>query len=219
MIACFAARVHDLLRLGSPGQLQWDAEPPAWAASSLERAPWVVVRRPASREHCVAVGVRGGGRAHRAAAWLHPRHVLSHVRAEDLAAAGAWRSLPHAKAMPVFLALDRAQDILDGHGFAGQWGVGGSIGFELASGVPTASNASDLDLHIRAQDPVSREVAKSLDRALASLAVRCDVLFETPRGAVALAEFAHANGRLRLRTAQGSRLVTDPWEEHMLASN
>jgi phosphoribosyl-dephospho-CoA transferase len=47
--------------------------------------------------------------------------------------------------------------------------------------------------------------------------VRIDVLLETPNGAVALAEYANSVDHMLLRSAQGPRLVRDPWRAHFEA--
>jgi len=46
---------------------------------------------------------------------------------------------------------------------------------------------------------------------LADANIRTDAQIETPGGAVALAEYAVASGSVLVRTADGPRLVTDPW--------
>ena len=57
MAGLIQPRPHDLLRLSQP----LDAVPedaPAWVATALRAAPWVVVRRAAASESQVAVGAR-----------------------------------------------------------------------------------------------------------------------------------------------------------------
>jgi phosphoribosyl-dephospho-CoA transferase len=91
------------------------------------------------------------------------------------------------------------------------WGPTGSVGYELASGAPAVTAASDFDLIVRAPDEVSRERARRLLVASASLPIRVDVQIETPNGAVALAEYAAGGAPIALRTVDGPRLVGDPW--------
>jgi phosphoribosyl-dephospho-CoA transferase len=106
--------------------------------------------------------------------------------------------------------LDDVDAILAAHGFAGRWGPGGSVGFELASGVPSTTRDSDLDLVLSADEQLARTDATRLHADLSTLPVRIDLLLETPNGAVALAEYAQGSAML-LRSAQGPRLVRDPW--------
>lgn len=200
---------HALLRVARPPRVSAGAAFPAWAAAALARAPWVVVRRARCRDGLIPVGVRGHGRAERLAAWLHPDAVLEWLTPSELAARAAWQGSARRASIPALAALDPVAALMRRHGLA--WGPCGSVGFELASGVATATEGSDLDLMIEARAPLSRSVAAGLCAALAQLPVRADVLLEGPLGAVALGEYAAARAPLILRTADGPRLVDDPW--------
>lgn len=197
---------HDLLRIVDAEALACEAAPPAWARASLLRAPLVVVRRAAARGALVPVGVRGRTRSERLAAWVRAADALGVLSPEDLARARGWRAArgPHAA------ALDAVERLMAAHGLA--WGPVGSVGFELAAGVPCATPESDLDLLVRAPVPLGRERARALLEALAALPVRADVQLETPSGGVALAEYA-AGGGVALRTGAGPRRVACPWAE------
>jgi phosphoribosyl-dephospho-CoA transferase len=199
---------HALLRIAGAHSLLWTDAPPAWALSALTRAPWVVARR-ARGTGLIPVGVRGARRAERLAAWLHPGQVLARVTPTELAQRREWRNSERRTLVPALAVLDAVDALLRARGVA--WGPCGSVGFELASGTPTASPASDLDVMIVAAAPLPRAVAVALLAALAQLPVRVDAQLEVPHGAVALAEYAAARGPLALRTADGARLVRDPW--------
>ena len=94
------------------------------------------------------------------------------------------------------------------------YGPTGSIGFELASGLPTATSTSDLDLLIRAPERLPMQLAKKLITIFSGSLCRVDVQLETPRGAVSLAEYASGQTPLLLRQNDGPILVDDPWEFH-----
>lgn len=91
------------------------------------------------------------------------------------------------------------------------WGVGGSAGFELASGIAALNQDSDLDLILRTPTPFSRRCAAELVEALAASVCRVDVQLQLDQGAVALREWARPAGRVLFKTASGARLVSDPW--------
>jgi phosphoribosyl-dephospho-CoA transferase len=173
-------RPHDLLRLGRPVR---PAGAPAWVAAALADAPWVVVRRATAAPGTIPVGVRGPTRADRFAFDLDPTAVAGVVRPEDLA-----DRLPAPAA-----ALQ---------GWV--WGPTGSVGYELATGRPTVTPDSDLDLILRVDTMPPREYLSRLHRDLPD---RADCLVETPDGALALAELASGAARALLRTAHGPRLV------------
>lgn len=200
---------HALLRIAHPRCLAGAGTIPAWAAAALARAPWVVVRRARSRAGLIPVGVRGGERAERLAAWLSPDAVLECLTPPELAARGGWRGHARAPQVPALAALEAVEGLMRGYEL--EWGPCGSVGFELASGAATATGESDLDLVVQVRAALPRTVAAGLHAALARLPVRADVRLEGPLGAVALAEYAAARTPVMVRTADGPRLVDDPW--------
>jgi phosphoribosyl-dephospho-CoA transferase len=200
---------HALLRVAHRRALAGAATVPAWVEAALSRAPWVVVRRARNCDGLIPVGVRGPGRAERLAAWLHPDAVLECLTPAQLAARGGWRKSARRTRVPALAALEAVEAMMRGHELT--WGPCGSVGFELASDVATATEGSDLDLMVEARAPLPRAVALELRAALARLPVRADVLLEGPLGAVALEEYAAAPAPLIVRTADGPRLVHDPW--------
>ena len=105
---------------------------------------------------------------------------------------------------------------LDALGLA--WGVTGSLGFELASGIAAAHPDSDLDLSLRAPHHLPREWARTLCRLLDEAPGRIDLQLETPYGAVALREWASEAPRVLLKTQNGPLLVSDPWHLQQVAA-
>jgi phosphoribosyl-dephospho-CoA transferase len=204
-------RVHDLLRLRNVDELHWEEARPDWSSAALHLAPWVVVRRTRSRPALLPVGIRGDVRHQRAAAWLPIHAVEQIVTPQILARQRTWHGRPRTKLLPALLVLDAAAVILEELGYGDLWGPGGSVGFELASGVPSVSAQSDLDLVLDAPEPIEVLAAAALFTALEQLSARVDLLLETPLGAVALSEYASGNRPVLLRTPSGSRLVADPW--------
>jgi phosphoribosyl-dephospho-CoA transferase len=209
--------VHSLLRLSSASVLEWESGPPDWASEALRCAPFVVMRRPLPRSEALPVGVRGGARSQRAAAWVSAGAVQECITPQMLAAQHAWRQRRDFAITPAVAALEEVAAIFDGHGMAGRWGPGGSVGFELASGVPSTTPNSDLDIVLGAAASMSRADAARLHAELSAQTVRIDVLLETPNGAVALAEYAKSVGAILLRSPQGPRLARDPWRAHLEA--
>ena len=207
--------VHSLLRLSSAHALEWKSDPPGWAPEALRRAPFVVMRRPLPRTEGLPVGVRGAVRSQRAAAWVSAGAVQESITPQMLAAQRAWRQRRDFAIMPAVAALEEVAAILDSHGMAGRWGPGGSVGFELASGVRSTTPASDLDIVLGAAASMARADAARLHAELSALTVRIDVLLETPNGAVALAEYAKSAGAILLRSPQGPRFARDPWRAHL----
>ncbi|WP_114395922.1 malonate decarboxylase holo-ACP synthase [Oleisolibacter albus] len=212
--ACPSAfRPHDLLRLAAIDALigtgPMPATMPGWVRPALAAAPWVVVRRAPAPDGHIAVGVRGTARDERWAAWLPTRAVCEQCPPEAVADRYDRLPAPRRAALPALAAVPRLAALLIRLGLRG--GPTGSVGFELASGRPTATPGSDLDAVVRADTPLDRAVAAVLAAGIGALPVRCDLLLETPNGAVALAEYARGPGPVALRGPRGPRLVADPW--------
>ncbi len=195
-------RPHDLLWGMTPAQLPADA--PDWARRVLAAGQPVVVRRAVIAPGQVAVGLRGATRDQRLAALMPVEEIGHRLAPEDLLARQASEDLP------VFRVLAELRPLLDALGYV--WGVTGSAGFQLATGLPTAHPDSDLDLLLRTEHPLPRSEARPLLQLLERRACRVDLQLETPLGGVALREWAGDGARVQVKTADGPRLVGDPWQ-------
>jgi phosphoribosyl-dephospho-CoA transferase len=203
-------RPHDLLWIGAPEDLRSTDGLPAWASQAwLSIAP-VVVRRDAPGEHgAVPVGLRGRTRSERFATFVARERIRRRMTPEALAQTQAWLGHPELASLPCLRALIQVAPELDRLGL--MWGIGGSVGFALASGVSTLRHDSDLDLLLRATQPLSRDEARALVSLLQTAPARIDMQVDTGHGGFALAEWAGAALRVLLKTAHGPRLVADPW--------
>lgn len=200
-------RVHDLVRFSAAG---YRSALPRWVLRDGDDVWGVVRRQHAPALGSTALGLRGTGRAERAAIEVHDDDVLDVVTPEDLVArpldATVNPGLARALATLGTTSSDR---------FAGlPWGPTGSAGFELATGTPAVRATSDLDMILRAEDRVAPDDAAAVLEFLSTLPCRVDCLLETPFGAVALAEWVASagGGAVLLRTPDGPVLTADPWQ-------
>lgn len=190
---------HDLLWGMSLEQLPVDA--PGWVIEVIRAGQPVVVRRAVSAAGQVAVGVRGRLREQRFAASMTIDSISRRVRPEQLCHIEIDRDLPAVR------ALRQLRPLLDGWA----WGVSGSAGFELATGIEALHEGSDLDLIVRTPQPLSRVQARELLRLLETAQCVVDMQLQTPFGAVALREWAGTSQRVLLKNAIEANLVADPW--------
>lgn len=191
---------HDLLWGMTPAHLPADA--PSWAVDALGAGHPVVVRRAVAEPGYVAVGVRGRLREQRFAAVMPVAAVLRRVIPEALGSVVSPRDLPALQALAQLRAV-LAQEA---------WGVTGSAGFELATGIEALHAQSDLDLILRAPQPMTRVDAEDLLAMLDTAPCAVDLQLQTPFGAVALREWASGSRRVLLKTSSGAHLVLDPWQ-------
>jgi phosphoribosyl-dephospho-CoA transferase len=208
---CSPGTTHDLIRLVDPIALSANALAPSWLGPVLERSPWVVIRRGPVRDGMIPVGVRGSARHQRFAAYLSVAEIAERLSPEDLAVSIGAIDRKRRNAVPALAALARVAPVLARRG--SRWGPGGSVGFEIATGVATATTSSDLDLILRQDRRLEPNQAIDLRAVLAEAAMpaRIDVMVETPMGGVALADLAALPAQVLVRTPRGPRLSVDPW--------
>ena len=201
-------QVHDLLQIDRPSLMC--AGEPSWVRQTLLECPWVVVRRANAPPDLIAIGVRGNARSERWATFCEERLVRKVVRPEELLLRSRTSNdVPRTPALRALLEMNaRWADL------ALPWGPGGSVGFELASGRKVTTEASDLDLVIRASQPIAHEQARSLLNRTVGLEAKVDVRVETPVCGVALEEYVLASpANILLRYPDVVRLGENPWRE------
>ncbi|AKS07628.1 malonate decarboxylase holo-ACP synthase [Pseudomonas trivialis] len=191
---------HDLLWGMTPAHLPADA--PAWAVEAIGAGHPVVVRRAITQPGLVAVGVRGRLREQRLAAEMPVKAVQWRVIPEAL------RGVVSPRNLPALRALAALQTVLANE----SWGVTGSAGFELATGIEALHAQSDLDLILRTPEPLARGDAEDLLAILDTAECAVDLQLQTPFGAVALREWASGSRRVLLKTVSGAHLVLNPWQ-------
>lgn len=191
---------HDLLWGMTPAHLPADA--PAWAVDAISAGHPVVVRRAIAEPGCVAVGVRGRLREQRFGAEMPLAAVQRRVAPEAL------RDVVSSRDLPALQALAQLRSVLEQE----TWGVSGSAGFELATGIEALHARSDLDLILRTPKRLERADAEDLLAILDATVCPVDLQLQTPFGAVALREWASGSRRVLLKTASGAQLVLDPWQ-------
>lgn len=219
-------RAHDLLWIRHPNAIRWrglECEPQAWLRQWLASgAPTPVVVRRESPEDAglVPVGVRGVERCQRQAAYLPREAVLRVTRPEDLIGRVVPNAVPGGAQHRLLRALAAIKPAMDAMGLA--WGPTGSLGFSLATGHPTVHKGSDLDLVLRAPQPLSTAQTQALASVIKTSRCRIDLQVDTSVGGFAFtewlqhiegqAEHLSTGGRILLKTDVGPLLVDDPWD-------
>lgn len=194
---------HDLLWGMPVAALPDDA--PGWAVELIGLGHPVVVRRAQVAEGLVAVGIRGCSRDRRYATAMSLADITRRVQPEQLIDA----QQSTGTEWPALRALRQVRAVMDAMDLP--WGVAGSVGFELATGVQVLHQDSDLDLILRTDTFFSREQAAELVEALDGAVCRIDLQLQTPQGAVALREWAGTARQVLLKPDNGPRLVDNPW--------
>lgn len=193
---------HDLLQLTPDGVAELN-ELAHLSSIPLVSFPFVVVRRAAANGNMIPIGVRGRERWERYAGWVSRSHVAARIAPEVIAT--------HATrpGVPAFAALYAMRRRLGGLRLT--WGPIGSTGFELVSRAVVVRAGSDLDLMVRAPEPLADVTLQMLSHAAHDLPCAVDLQIETPHGAFTLSEYLDSPRQCLLRTIHGARLVASPW--------
>lgn len=215
--------VHDLLKLKCP---LFDRHLPPWAQDMLRECPWVVVRRGPYDECCgsIPVGIRGRDRQHRFACMMDAdavseirtpeqilRSFLAGFSSDDDRQSDFWRS--------VYEPLRMLDEQIGTMGLYDTYiesvGIGGSIGFELATGVKVSGTASDIDVLIKLKRNKIQETGGTqnlweacgqIHKLLKNSKRRADAVIEGPHGWVSLEEYVGSPKQFLLKTMDGCRL-------------
>ena len=198
-----ALRPHDLIWLTARDALEGITE--SWVDDVWHSGLPVVVRRDVDESGRIPVGVRGLKRDQRAAGWVTVANVTRTVSPEQLSLSGDLLRSPFITQPPVQVALMLAQQA-----WSWTWGITGSTGYALATGIPVIHADSDLDLLIRAPEPLSSNELARWQSQLSGALCRADTQVDTPHGGFALTEWLR-EGKALLKTSRGPRLVADPW--------
>src|ERR1700761_6081202 len=136
-----ALHVHDLILLRAESAILSPEGESMCPNLTPNQLPWVVVRRGRVSGGLIPVGVRGSERSERYAGFAPLNEVIEVRRPDQLRLLFAENS---RKELQAFQSLSYLESRLAGLDMA--WGPGGSVGYELASGIPAVRNRSDLDL-------------------------------------------------------------------------
>lgn len=196
-------RPHDLIWLTTRDALEDIHE--SWVDTAWHTGLPIVVRRDVDGNGRIPVGVRGLKRDQRAAGWVNPHQIARIVSPEQLSAEESLLRSPFITQPPVQVAVQLSRT-----SWPWTWGITGSTGYALATGIAVIHADSDLDLLIRAPEPLSRTVLLSWQSQLEGALCRVDTQVETPLGGFALNEWLR-DGKTLLKTDRGPRLTANPW--------
>ncbi|WP_017389932.1 malonate decarboxylase holo-ACP synthase [Acinetobacter calcoaceticus] len=201
MVMKLDLEAHDLLWGMTADCLADDA--PLWVKEVLLRGDPVVVRREITPVDQVAVGVRGQLRHQRYASQMPRSAITKQLKPEVLT---------HVDTQQFEHLAERLQSIsYIMKNFSGCWGYTGSFGFELATGIETVTQQSDIDLLIRAEQPFAKTQAVELLENFQQAGLNVDIQLQLPQGGLALKEWARNSGKVLLKHADGAVLVEKPW--------
>ncbi len=202
-----AFRPHDLIWPASPAGLRSAvAVLPDW----LNPAWPVVIRRAPADGLWLPVGLRGHSRSLRHAAFLLSEGATLCATPESLVT--GWQQHPELLVFHCVRLLKAVAKTCNA--LALPWGPTGSVGFALATGEAVLRTDSDLDLVVKATQPLTVgqiELLHTLEQQAQHFQCCIDVQIDTGQGAFAFSEWQRTAQRVLLKTDAGPVLTEDPW--------
>ncbi|WP_406788684.1 malonate decarboxylase holo-ACP synthase [Clostridium neuense] len=199
---------HDLIKIKNYENLNIHFSNYSWALEALKNSPFVVVRRAPILDKLIPIGIRGNLRSQRLAAFLPFSDIDCIFSPTYIVEKKLWLQNFHIKNTNIYSAIEALYKIFEEYNL--KWGICGSAGFELITKIPTVTENSDLDIMIKietADKLFSAASAKELCKKLFDIKVKIDIQIETPKGAVALTEYASETNPILIRTINGPKLI------------
>ena len=183
--------VHDLVYLKSMDQIEYFSDYPDWMNEDVMAQGIAVVRRMKVEDGKVAIGFRGDNRSKRFAAITTLSNIKRVIRPFDVLA----NSYPATH----FQSLTYIEKALDDF----KWGVGGSVGFSMATEINVCHENSDIDIILYCEKLQELDQLKPILSQLQKSAHRVDVQVEILGiGAVVLADYLEHSSFI-VRTSTG----------------
>lgn len=207
--------VHDLVKLNSIRDSKFDRIPPGWAKESLKTMPYVVIRRGKTKiirgRKYIPIGIRGKTRDKRFGCYMLKEKYDKVISPEQIVKEKMWIGSLNDGLIQALSQLDKTLNTwvnkLD-------WGLLGSVGYELVTKCKATGCQSDYDLLIKPKSKMPINQAKALLDELMSLTEifkLLDLTIQTPKGLVNLKEYANSKQKVLIKTNKGEKLVRNIW--------
>ncbi len=181
---------------------------PNWAYKSWQSSPYHVIRRAPIRDKMIPIGIRGTTRGERYGCYIPITWVEKIISPQSLVAERAWHHWQRATSFPrMFDAIERMSHIL----MDIKWGIGGSIGYELTTGLPTITEQSDLDIILYPTRQFSTQTGTLWQEEAQNCTIKVDIQVETSQGAFHLVEYLSGRDKILLKRVDGYILSNRIW--------
>jgi len=200
---------HDLLYVNYT-DLILEEKLPDWVNQN-RLTDWAVVRRDQMNDDLIPVGLREKNRNERFACWVKQADIIKVVTPYDLIAENYLQQVSEKRQreFEIFKTFKLLGNYLSNY----KWGVGGSLGYELASQRPAIKQTSDIDVLIESNHPLTPSQKQELLSICKNMSNRMDIQIITPFGGCSLLELCQNNTHVLLKTISGPMLVENPWIE------
>ncbi|EMN4127986.1 MULTISPECIES: malonate decarboxylase holo-ACP synthase [Providencia] len=200
---------HDFVWISSLDDLPKELLP-EWVISQWNKQLPLVVRREATAQEKLSVGIRGIKPGQRFITQIDKSAITHIMNVESLVANS--RELQRS----MFIALPPVQVLLllSQHNWPWAWAVTGSCAYTLVTDIQSMLADCDLDVLIRCPTRHKKEDFAEFAIKANTPLCRIDIHIETPKGGFSLAEW-FKNEQVTLHTPRGAVITADPWDENL----
>ena len=200
---------HDFVWISSLDDLPVESLP-EWVISQWNNQLPLVVRREATDENKLSVGIRGIKPGQRVITQIDKSAITHIMNVESLVSNS--RELQRS----MFIALPPVQVLLllSQHNWPWKWAVTGSCAYTLVTDIQSMLADCDLDVLIRCPTRHKKEDFAEFAIKANTPLCRIDIHVETPKGGFSLAEW-FKNEKVTLHTPNGDVMTADPWDENL----
>ena len=132
--------------------------------------------------------------------------MIKSLKAQDLVAPALWELCYQQHSLQQIRSLFTIHSFL--HQRHVEWGIGGSVGYELASGISVANANSDLDIILYMDAPLNAVLLKEISDFFSTLPCKLDVQIEARLGAASLYELAQqTTERVMIKSNKGPYML------------
>lgn len=187
--------VHDLVFLQSNEAIRGAEPTPDWVFTDETAKQIAVVRRMQTMDDVVPIGFRGNDRSKRFAAFTSTDNIVKVITPEQ----AIHGQMPKSHEQTIIHLKRIFQDV--------RWGIGGSIGFTMATGIQACTEKSDVDVILYVDRLPPHSYLQQLWERLQQLEHRVDVQVEISRIGACLLEELVASDSVLMRTGTGLLLM------------
>ena len=192
--------VHDIVMINSSEAVFFLTEKPAWVDDVLSNTPYVIVRRAPVIDGRIPVGVRGDKRSERIAGFINKSDIEKVIKPADIV--GNLSSF--SRMVELKKTLDQVSLIMKR--LKVNWGIIGSIAYEIVTNKEVVNEKSDIDIIISSE--LTRGLAIRLLFQIKSLPIRVDITVEKSIGGYNLAEYLETESdKMLVKTINGPQLI------------
>ncbi|MEK4424845.1 malonate decarboxylase holo-ACP synthase [Solibacillus sp. FSL K6-1523] len=187
--------VHDIVFLYSNEEVEIFEQKPHWMLTDEMANRIAVVRRLKVTGEKVAIGFRGNNRSKRFAAFTSAQNIERIIKPVDV--------LQFVPPVSHEKSIKQLKEILQHF----EWGIGGSVGFSMATGIQVCHEQSDIDVIIYMDSIAEVSKLETLKPKLSQCENKLDIQIEMKGlGGVVLDDVLN-NEKFIVRTSTGPILI------------